>query len=190
MRAHRKMLAFLVAVGVVTLVTGLAFCLWPGVQSQPLLHLQLVRQTQELGQSAAVFRVQVSDRRRIQIVGAGRMVDEKKLTEVPSDPTWGGLWTRSHGAAWGDPSTGRNEFYVGQPTNAPVWRLWVSVSMEEPSLFKRARMMPSLWSVMRNDNHRSVPQAARDVWGAFYSVGRQELVSDLITNQFMERVVK
>jgi hypothetical protein len=154
-----------------------------------LLHLQLVRQTQELGQPVAVFRVHVSDRRRIQIVGAARIVGEEKLTEVPSDQTWGGLWTRSHGAAWGDPSKGRNEFYVGQPTNAPVWRLWVGVSVEEPSPFKRAKMMPGLWSTMRSA-HRSVLQATRDAWSAFYSVGSQELVSDLITNQFTESVAK
>jgi hypothetical protein len=154
-----------------------------------VLHLRLLRQTQELGQSLAVFRVQVSDRRRIQIVGAARMVDEKKLTEVPSGQTWGGLWSRSHGAAWGDASTGRNEFYVGQPTNAPVWRLWVSVSVEEPSLLKRAKLMAGLWPTMRSAR-LSMPQAARAVWGAFYSVGHQELVSELITNQFVESVAK
>ena len=88
--------------------------------------------------------MQVADRRRIQLTGARRIVGERMLAEVPSDPTWGGLWTRSHGAAWGAPSKGREEFYVGQPTNAPVWRLWVKVSLEEPSVFKRAERMPEV----------------------------------------------
>ena len=88
----------------------------------------------------------------------------------------------SHGSPLGDPNTGRNEFYVCEPANATVWQMRVVVGFEEPSFFKRLSFMPGMYRTVHKELNQPVLRSAKAAWGTFYSAGRQELESDLITN--------
>jgi hypothetical protein len=155
---------------------------WPREPTQPLLHLTVVRRVKENGKPVVVLRVKVADGRRIQIRGACRIIDGKPQESNPTDQTWGGLWTLSHGSPLGDPNTGRNEFYVCEPTNATVWRMRVNVEFEEPSFFKRFSCMPGMYRNLHKGLNQPVLRSAKMAWDTFYSAGQQELDSDLIAN--------
>lgn len=164
------------------LLVCLAIWFWPRDSSQPLLRLVVVRRIIESGKPVVVFRVKVADGRRLQIGGACRIINGKPEWPSQTDPTWGGLWTVSHGSPLGDGRTGRNEFYVCEPTNATVWQMRVNVEFEEPSFFKRLSYMPDMYRNVHRIWKQPVLLSARAAWGTFYSAGQQQLESELITN--------
>lgn len=133
----------------VMLLASLAIWFWPRDSRQPLLRLVVVRRIKESGKPIVVLRVKVADGRRIQIGGACRLINGEPQEPNRTDQTWGGLWTLAHGSPLGNPTTGRNEFYVCEPTNASVCQMRINVSFEEPSFFKRVSFMPTMYRTFR-----------------------------------------
>jgi hypothetical protein len=172
----------IIVVAALGLLASLVVLAWPRDAKQPLLHLVVVRRVTENGKPIVVFRVKVSDGRRIQITGATRIVNGETEAQNRLDPTWGGLWTLSHGSPLGNPATGRNEFYVCEPTNSTVWQMRVYVSFEEPNFLKRVSYMPNMYRVMRKTLKEPALRATKVAWNTFYSVGQRQLDSDFITN--------
>lgn len=166
----------------VMLLAFLAIWLWPRDSRQPLLRLVVVRRIKESGKPLVVLRVKVADGRRIQLTGACRLIDGQPEESNRTDQTWGGLWTLSHGSPLGNPTTGRNEFYVCEPTNASVWQMRIYVSFEEPSFFKRVSHMPTMYRTFRKTLNEPVLRSAKGAWGTFYSAGQKVVDSDFITN--------
>jgi hypothetical protein len=175
----------------VALAISLAWFFWPRHINGPLLRLKIVRQTVEQGRPVVFFRVEVADHRRIQITGAEKVLgnvterswDEEKdsrgLPKVAKD-----FWAPSLGSPTGNPKIGRKQFGVQAPTNAPIWKLRVTIAMEEPDPFKRISIMPGLWKweLTIPSHNKSKVRTAWEVWNAFYDIGSQTTESDPITN--------
>jgi hypothetical protein len=160
---------------------GLAFVLWPKNAHRPLFRLAIVRRAEEQGKPVVFFRIVAADRRRFQITGVQRVYADRK--DDPSQFPEGtyGFWAPSQAWPIGDPRKAQKEFGVLAPTNAPVWRLRVTLWMESPSAADRLNSMRILYRMLRK---RSIPiyNAAKTSWEGFYSIGSEAVESDFITN--------
>jgi hypothetical protein len=180
---------FVALLAVLVLWVGVGWFIWPRHNKGPLLRLNVVRLTVENGRQTGFFQVEVADRRRIEIVEVDRITgdriegpldfsDVKSARVAKKVPNF---WAPSQSSPMGDPKKGRTEFGVIAPTNAPVWKLRVTVHMETPSQLERFKMMPGLWWNMRQ-NGSSIYGATKDTWNAFYSDSNQWIESEPMTN--------
>src|SRR5579864_9080115 len=101
---------FVAVLAALILVVGLTWFLWPRNVSRPLLRLKVVRQTVEQGKSVVFFRIEVADRRRIQITGAERVVSDVAESSWQGERdsrgfplVTVGFWAPSQGSPTGDP---------------------------------------------------------------------------------------
>ena len=183
----RKLTITAIAV-ILALTAALAWFFWPQ-NTDPHFRLKIVGQAVEAGKPMLLFKVELADRRRIQITDVVKVIGEKTEEPLESDPehAWGlkpaaGFWGPSQRWPMGDSAIARKPFAVTVPTNAPSWRLRVSVSFENPNRWQRFKTKIEIWKMLRR-NGSSLYAATRDSWRVFDRGGSQSLESDLITNQ-------
>jgi len=184
----------LFVLGALVLMAGLASFLWPPEKNQRLLRLKIVRQTEESGNPAVVFRAEATSRRRTQIIRVERVIgDRVERALVQVDGAEEAFVEVSEGfertpATWA-PSRqwqGRTEFVVLAPTNTPNWKLRVMVRREKPNSLELFKDMPGFWSRYRHSG-TSFFEAARIAWN-FNLIGPPEQnESDVITNAMRQR---
>jgi len=195
--------------GLLVLMGGFLFLLWPHKTTKPLLRLKIVRQTKENGRPVVFFRVQATDHRRIVLDRIERVIGERaevlatesffsdghtfyvgieRIPLVRGQPSitshglllFPGFWPPSTPNPVGDLKQGRKTFGVLGPTNARVWKLRVQACVEMATL-QRFNQIRMGWM----DNWRKGKpcfKAAWEAWNTFYGIRFQEVDSDFITN--------
>jgi len=170
---------------------GLGWIFWARHHNDSPPKLTIVRQTMEEGQPVVFFQVDGSDSRRIQIGHVERVIGER-TDEPTSKPVQrvSSLSFKLEKDFWapsspelppiGDPNKSRKEFGVVAPTNAPIWKLRVTI-MEHATLAQRFKDAPGLWKHLRGLGF-SIRPTLREAWTTSIFVGSKVVESDAITN--------
>ena len=169
------LVSFLVSGGLVL------FFLWP-TKPAPF-RLRIIGQTQEQGKTVAQFRVEGGPR-RMAISRIVKVVDGAETEAVDMDQFYGFSKT------WplGDPRRALKEFAVAAPTNAPIWKLRVTVSFENasaPGSGERIKNLPVMWKAAKAAGS-SFSKACWYSWNSFYGNDSQVLESEPLTNALLQ----
>src|SRR5579859_7273898 len=170
----------LLVVGLV--LGGMGFMLW-SKKTQPLLRLQIVKQSIEQGKPVVFFRLDGDSNLRILIHGVekvtGAALDGRYDSPVSSKDIWAPCQL-SHWAFAGQ------DFGVLALTNVPIWKLRVTSTMSVPSRLGAFKAMPTMWSFCRSKG-RPFLQIAKTTWNmglsGYTGIFETNVIeSDLITN--------
>ena len=166
-------------------VAAVLWVVWPRSAKEPVFRLLVVREAVEQGKAVVFFRVEVPDRRRIQLSGAQRVAGNKTndWREFPPNGS-NGFWAPSQAWPMGDPAKALKPLGILAPTNTSVWKARIYVYKEIPSQTRRIAQMPSLWWGQWRSGMmgKSVGRLTRDVWGMFFSDGGEWVESEPLTN--------
>jgi hypothetical protein len=175
---------------IVFLALGVAFYAWPRNSEHPKVRLIVVRRTIEQGKPVVFFRLELADKRRIQIDKVKRVLfgGASDSPYEPSVQAANSFWAPSQSSPLNDPSKGRDTFGVLEPPNAESWKLRAWVSIVTPNQNKGIKGMRKIWWLARS---RGKPffETARLAWRLWLSVPseiveNQMIVSSPITNAF------
>src|SRR5579859_4880074 len=188
----------LLVVGLV--LGGMGFMLW-SKKTQPLLRLQIVKQSIEQGKPVVFFRLDGDANLRILIHGVekvtGAALDGRYDSPVSSKDIWGpgllqawadvagqdNFWAPSQLSHW---AFAGQDFGVLALTNVPIWKLRVTATMSVPSRLGAFKAMPTMWSFCRSKG-RPFLQIAKTTWNmglsGYTGIFETNVIeSDLITN--------
>jgi hypothetical protein len=208
---------FVGVLAVLVLAAGLGWFLWPRDTSIPHFRIKITRQTVEQGKPVVWFCVQGGGGIQFQLVDVERIAGE--LNEGPfegarlsydspfsSGPKFGLLppkvtlgtqkenfWAPSQVWPLLDRKRGRQPFGLLSPTNAPIWKIRVTVAVERQSLghrLKNLKDIPVYWKDLRRGAWRQEKSSvlAATLKAPFLALGRPEglhryvVESDFITN--------
>ena len=147
-----------------------------GQSGTPSPKLRIVRRGLEKGRPVVFCSVEGGGGRRMMIRSVDQLVGEMRETPVFASP----------GFLPYEPGRERLEFGVLTPTNGPVWKLQVTVSVEVASLLDRIKNYPAGWRACRGNPNFSTLKAPWVAWTIFYGdVKRRKYVleSESITNR-------
>jgi len=160
-------------------VCGLVF-LFSAHESEIPPQLKIVEQAVELGRAIVLFKVEPSDRRKIQIERLLRvsLTGETDLNE-PQE-------------FWAPNSSGLNDFNkslqifkVIAPTNAPQWKLQATVRILTVNEVSPLKALPRFWRYYRsktNNWFKSVSLSFHATMGLGANLESEVIESDVITN--------
>jgi hypothetical protein len=155
----------------VPLIVVLVFPLWLWCQqSDSRLELKVVRQTLEDGRTVAYFRLLGCRDRRIQIGEIEQLAPDRVLQ-------WAD-WL----AVFRDPNTaGRRDLRLVGPTDVPVWKLRVTVHIEQSDWVARFKTALNQWQSLRTMKY-TVARTLKEIWTTPVFSESRTVESDWITN--------
>lgn len=164
----RRVLITAVSAALTVMVT-MALWLWLQ-QAEASLELKIVRQTLENGKPIAYFRVVGCRGRRIQIGEIEQLAPDRILQ-------WADLL-----AVFRDPNTaGRRNLRLVAPTDVPVWKLRLTVHIEQSSWVERFKTALDQWRALRGKRY-TVARSLKEIWRTPVFSESRSVQSDWITN--------
>jgi hypothetical protein len=178
----------LLAVVGLVMVGVVAIFVWPSKSEHPQVRLRVVGRTVANGKPVVFFRVELADRRRMQIDYVERVLfgGAKDSPYEPSVQAAKSFWAPSQSSPLNDKSRSRDAFGVLEPPNAESWKLRAWVSIVTPNHSKRIKAMQQMWRRARAKG-KPLFEAACFAWRASFStpseiVESHAVVSDIIAN--------
>ena len=154
-------------------------------RSKPLTQLNVVKCGIERGKPVVFFQVEGAEGRRVAIFNVlriegdeteGSLVERPYETFTPAAE----FWAPNQRSPIGLPEEGRKEFGIVAPT-AAVWKLRITLDVEDPNSLRRFTRMSSLVEVVGKVPLRNLRDLAASMWHTRYT-HPEFIESQLITN--------
>jgi hypothetical protein len=135
--------------------------------------LKIVRHGVERGRPVVFFQVEGAERRRLAIFNVlkiGGQETEGTLVQRPNGvfAQTADLWAPNQRSPIGLPEEGRKEFGIVAPS-AAIWKLRVTLDVEDPHSFRRFTGMSGLWEVVGRVPLRNLSDEAALMWHRRYT---------------------
>lgn len=177
-----------VAVG---MVVEVGLLVWPEYSpvdpSARDVRLSIIKRIQQQGKEFVVFRLDVLDKRRV-CIQEFTILGEKAERPRSYSQLWGekverplmhsDLWSGAAKSPTDFTFSGSVTFGVACPTNLPVWRLRLSIQVENSHRWKS---IWGKWNTLRISG-KSLSSATSEAWHHFYTQWYEQPESDPITN--------